>query len=47
MFKNMEDKEMDILVDAMKEVKFNDGEAIIQQGDEGNALYVLESGECE
>lgn len=47
MFKNLEDKEMNIVVDAMKEIKFKDGETIIKQGDQGNELYVLESGECE
>ena len=46
MFKNLEDKEMDIVVDAMKEMKFKEGETIIKQGDKGDELYVLESGEC-
>lgn len=47
MFKNLEDKEMNIVVDAMKEIKYKDGDTIIKQGDQGNELYVLESGECE
>lgn len=47
MFKNLEEKDMDIVVDAMKEVHFKEGQTIIKQGDDGNELYVLESGECE
>lgn len=47
MFKKLEDKDMDIVVNAMQELSFKDGDTIISQGDEGNDLYVLESGECE
>jgi len=47
MFKNLEEKDLDIVVDAMKELKFKEGETIISQGDDGNELYVLESGECQ
>lgn len=47
MFKNLEEKDMDIVIDAMKEVHFKEDEMIINQGDDGNELYVLESGECE
>ena len=47
MFKNLEDKDMGIVVDAMKEMNFKEGEIIINQGDDGKELYVLESGECE
>eukprot|EP00343_Euplotes_focardii_P007500 CAMPEP_0205823260 /NCGR_PEP_ID=MMETSP0206-20130828/15789_1 /ASSEMBLY_ACC=CAM_ASM_000279 /TAXON_ID=36767 /ORGANISM="Euplotes focardii, Strain TN1" /LENGTH=135 /DNA_ID=CAMNT_0053120259 /DNA_START=246 /DNA_END=653 /DNA_ORIENTATION=- len=47
MFKNLEDKDMEIVLNAMQEVTFKENEIIIKQGDEGNHLYVLESGECE
>ena len=47
MFKNLEDKDMEIVVDAMKEVHHKEGDGIINQGDDGNELYVLESGEWE
>lgn len=47
MFKKLEDKDIEIVVNAMKEVKFSEGSTIIKQGDEGHELYVLEQGECE
>jgi cAMP-dependent protein kinase regulator len=47
MFKKLEDKDLNIVIDAMKEVKYKEGDVIIRQGDDGNELYVLESGECE
>lgn len=45
MFSNLDDKNMGIVVNAMKVVKFKNNDTIIKQGDEGNELYVLESGE--
>jgi len=47
MFRNLDDKDMEIVVNAMKVVKFKENDIIIKQGDEGNDLYLLESGECE
>jgi len=47
MFQNLEDKEMDIVINAMKEVRAKEGDVIIKQGDKGDDLFVLESGECE
>lgn len=45
--KNLDDKDIDVVVDAIKEVHFKDGDYIIKQGDDGNEFYILESGECE
>ena len=47
MFNNLDDREMEIVINAMQETQVKQGEIIIQQGDEGNHLYVLESGECK
>mmetsp|Transcript_4855 Transcript_4855/g.4609 ORF Transcript_4855/g.4609 Transcript_4855/m.4609 type:complete len:80 (+) Transcript_4855:443-682(+) len=45
MFNNLDEEELGIVIDAMKEVKYKN-ETIIQQGDSGNTLYVLDSGKC-
>ena len=34
------------IADALKQVKFSDGEVIIKQGDKGDNFYILKSGEC-
>jgi CRP-like cAMP-binding protein len=37
---------MRIVVDAMEHKKFNKGDTVIKQGEDGEDFYVLESGEC-
>ena len=44
MFSALDEKEKKIVLDAMEERKANPGEDIILQGEEGDNLYVLESG---
>jgi cAMP-dependent protein kinase regulator len=47
LFAHLEEDERRQVFDAMVEVKFNAHDIIIQQGDEGDNFYVVESGECE
>ena len=47
MFANLEEKERLIVVDSMEEKKFNAGDLVINQGDDGNELYFVESGKLE
>ena len=44
MFSALDPKEKQIVVDAMSERKAVAGDVIIKQGEEGDALYVVESG---
>lgn len=46
MFQELDPKSIEIIISAMIECKFAAGESIISQGDEGNCLYILESGTC-
>ncbi len=44
MFSALDEKERNIVVDAMEEKRAKKGDHIINQGEEGNNLYVVESG---
>ena len=44
MFQALDDKEYQIVVDAIEEVKGGEGKPIIKEGDAGDCMYVLESG---
>eukprot|EP00331_Platyophrya_macrostoma_P029286 CAMPEP_0176439432 /NCGR_PEP_ID=MMETSP0127-20121128/19937_1 /TAXON_ID=938130 /ORGANISM="Platyophrya macrostoma, Strain WH" /LENGTH=377 /DNA_ID=CAMNT_0017823695 /DNA_START=52 /DNA_END=1185 /DNA_ORIENTATION=- len=44
MFQALDEKEQQIVVDAMEEVHFDKGSTVIQQGDAGDVLYVVDSG---
>lgn len=44
MFSALEEKELQIVVDAIEEVKGSAGDAIITEGDQGDCMYVLEQG---
>lgn len=46
LLKPLEDEERGKVADAMTEQTFKDGEEIMTQGDEGDALYFLEKGEA-
>jgi len=47
MFKLLEDDEKEIVVNAMEEKRFQAGDQVIKQGDEGDCLYLVESGELD
>jgi cAMP-dependent protein kinase regulator len=49
MFSALDDKDLKIVVDAMEERNAVEGEKIIEQGEDGDNLYVVESGtlRCE
>jgi len=44
MFSGLERNELAIVVGAMEEKTYKPGEIVIKQGDEGDNLYVIESG---
>lgn len=44
MFQVLNDKEFQIVVDAMEEKRFKAGESVITQGEDGSELFVVESG---
>lgn len=47
MFQTLDDKEMDICINAMSKVDFNQGQHVIRFGEEGDCYYVVESGELD
>ena len=44
MFSALDEKEKDIVVDAMEEVKVDVNDVVIAEGDQGDCLYVVGSG---
>jgi cAMP-dependent protein kinase regulator len=44
MFGALDEKELNIVIDAIEEVKINKDEKVITEGDQGDCMYVLESG---
>ncbi|CAH0481103.1 unnamed protein product [Peronospora belbahrii] len=47
LFKSLDEKQHDIILDAMFPKDFGPGDIIIKQGDDGDNFYILESGVCE
>jgi len=47
LFQSLDTEQMAIVVDAMFEKKYQPGEVIIKQGEDGDLFYVLNSGVCE
>ncbi len=47
MFNALETKELNIVIDAIEEVRVAAGENVIVQGDQGDCMYVLESGSLD
>jgi cAMP-dependent protein kinase regulator len=47
MFMALDDREMEIVIDAMEEYKVENGETIIKQGDPGDDLHVVEVGSLD
>jgi cAMP-dependent protein kinase regulator len=46
-FGNLDSKDLEIIIGAMEEKKYNSGEIIIKQGENGDILYCIEEGNCE
>ena len=44
LFNALDEKEMKIVIDAMEEKKYADGDKVIVQNDDGNELFVIDSG---
>lgn len=44
MFNALDEKEFEIVVDSIEEVKVQQGDLIIKEGDEGDCMYVVEQG---
>ena len=47
MFNGLDEKEMEVVIDAMDEKRASKGTNIIIQGERGNELYVVEEGELD
>ena len=47
LFNNLSENELNILIDAFKTEKIDEGETIFSQGENANKLYILESGELD
>ncbi len=47
LFNSLDEKEFEIVIDAMTEVKLKPGEVIIKEGDDGDYLYVVENGKLQ
>ena len=47
LFSNLEAKDLQIVIGAMEEKRFKSGEDVIVQGDKGDCLYFVESGNLE
>jgi len=44
LFNTLSEKDQNIVLDAMKEENFKEGDIVIKEGDDGDVLYVVESG---
>ena len=47
MFSNLDPKNQDIVVNAMEIKNYNQNDKVIQQGDDGNELYIVNEGELK
>lgn len=47
MFSALDDKEMEVVIDALDERKVAAGAEVIVQGESGNELYVVEEGQLD
>lgn len=47
MFSALDDEEFKTVVDAIEEVQGNEGDAIIKEGDQGDCMFILESGSLD
>jgi cAMP-dependent protein kinase regulator len=46
LFSGIDPSQRAVIVDAMMEKRFGNGDAIIRQGDQGDFYYILASGTC-
>lgn len=44
MFNALDEKELNIVIDAIQEVQLKEGDICIKEGDAGDCMYVLEEG---
>lgn len=42
MFNALDEKEFEIVVDSIEEVKVNAGDVLISEGDKGDCMYIVE-----
>ena len=47
LFSSLDDKELRTVIDAMEEKDFNKDDKVIEQGDNGDVLYLIESGKLD
>ena len=47
MFSNLDEKEKNIVQDAMEEMKFKTGDYVIKQGDDGETQFVVDEGKLD
>ena len=47
LFNNLESNDVDLVIGAMEEKNYKSGEYIIKQGDNGDCLYIVDSGELD
>lgn len=47
LFNSLEEKDFEIVIDAMTEVKLKPGDVVIKEGDDGDYLYVVEKGRLQ
>ena len=47
LFNSLDEKDFEIVIDAMNEVKLTPGECVIKEGDDGDYLYVVENGRLQ
>eukprot|EP00923_Selenidium_pygospionis_P013807 GHVN01023844.1.p1 GENE.GHVN01023844.1~~GHVN01023844.1.p1 ORF type:complete len:361 (+),score=73.11 GHVN01023844.1:241-1323(+) len=46
LFNSLENKDLETVIDAFQEKKITDGVTVIEQGADGDALFLIEQGEC-
>lgn len=46
-FRSLDDRETNIVIDAMEEKKFRAKDLVIQQGADGDCLYIVDQGELD
>ena len=47
MFSNLDEKSQNIVIEAVDEVKFMSGDKVITQGEDGDVLYIVDSGKLD
>jgi cAMP-dependent protein kinase regulator len=47
MFNSLDEKDLQTVIDAMEEKKFNSGDTVINQGENGDVLYIIENGSLD